>query len=160
MKREERIRQSIQEWLISNLLDNLQNIWGDMVYFTQSEIFGVILSISISLFPKFYLVHTLHHLFIKEAYSEPCQATKMEHFAKRNNILKPLTIFAKRSILHVSQGSEYASSYISMRHCGPLILYFEVTCQQLFSSFCNAFAYNLIKYQKAQRISSVLNEEN
>ena len=44
-----------------------------------------------------------------EAYSEPCQTSKIESFAKIVNGFMPLTIFAKRSILDVWQGSEYAS---------------------------------------------------
>ena len=42
------------------------------------------------------------------AYSEPCQTSKMERFTKIVNCLKSLTIFVKRSILDVWQGSEYA----------------------------------------------------
>ena len=42
-----------------------------------------------------------------EAYTEPCQTSRIELFAKRVNGLKPLTIFAKSSILDVWQGSEY-----------------------------------------------------
>ena len=41
-----------------------------------------------------------------EAYSEPCQTSKMECFAKMLNYQKPLTIFTKRSVLGVLQGSE------------------------------------------------------
>ena len=51
-----------------------------------------------------------------EAYSEPCQASKMERFAKQVNVFQPLTFFAKRSILNVWQGSEYAS-IIDKRAC-------------------------------------------
>ena len=39
--------------------------------------------------------------YIIEAYSEPCQASKMEHFAKIVNGFHPLTLFAKRSMLVV-----------------------------------------------------------
>ena len=39
-----------------------------------------------------------------EVYTEPWQASKMERFAKKK--LKTLTIFGKRSILNVRQGSE------------------------------------------------------
>ena len=42
-----------------------------------------------------------------EAYSEPYQRSK-ESFAKIVNAKKLLTIFPKRSILNVLQGSEYA----------------------------------------------------
>ena len=44
-----------------------------------------------------------------EAYSEPCQTSKVEIFAKIVNGFCQLTIFSKRSILDVWQGSEYAS---------------------------------------------------
>ena len=38
---------------------------------------------------------------------KPCQTSKTERFAKIVNVSKPLTIFAKYSILHVWQVSEY-----------------------------------------------------
>ena len=41
-----------------------------------------------------------------------CQMSKRERFAKTVNDYKPLTIFAKRSILYDEQGSEYASVII------------------------------------------------
>ena len=44
-----------------------------------------------------------------DAYSEPCQTSKTERFAKIVNGLKSLTILAICSILDVRQGSEYAS---------------------------------------------------
>ena len=46
-----------------------------------------------------------------EAYSEACQTSKMELFAKTINGWKSLTIFAKISILDVWQGSEYTSVF-------------------------------------------------
>ena len=46
---------------------------------------------------------------ISEAYSEPSWTSKMDLFAKIVNGWTPLTIFAKRSILDVRLGSEYAS---------------------------------------------------
>ena len=49
----------------------------------------------------------------KEKYSELCQIFKMESFAKIVNGFQSLTIFAKRYILDVWQGSEYASWIIS-----------------------------------------------
>ena len=49
----------------------------------------------------------------KEKYSELCQISKMESFAKIVNGFQSLTIFAKRYILDVWQGSEYASWIIS-----------------------------------------------
>ena len=42
-----------------------------------------------------------------EVYLEPCHTSKMDRFAKIVNSYKPLTIFAKRSILDIWQGSEY-----------------------------------------------------
>ena len=36
-----------------------------------------------------------------KAYAEPCQISKIEHFAKISNGFKPLTIFAKHSSLDV-----------------------------------------------------------
>ena len=41
-----------------------------------------------------------------QAYSEPCQKSKMECFAKKVNDFEPLIILAKRFILDVWQGSE------------------------------------------------------
>ena len=43
-----------------------------------------------------------------QAYSERCQISKMETFAKIVNGLKLLIVFAKNSILNVRQDSEYA----------------------------------------------------
>ena len=43
-----------------------------------------------------------------EAYSEPCQTSKMGRFVKIVNRLKSLTIFIKRTILDIWQPSEYA----------------------------------------------------
>ena len=44
-----------------------------------------------------------------EAHSESSRTSKMDLFAKIVNGVQPLTIFAKRSILDVQLGSEYAS---------------------------------------------------
>ena len=41
-----------------------------------------------------------------EAYSEHCQTSKIEHFAK---VVNTVTFFVKSTILDVWQGSEYAS---------------------------------------------------
>ena len=46
--------------------------------------------------------------WMSEAYSEPCQTSKMELFAKIVNGQKPFTIFVKHFIWGVWQGSEYA----------------------------------------------------
>ena len=43
-----------------------------------------------------------------KAYSKSCEASKIECFAKIVNGFKPLTIFAKRSILKVRKCSEHA----------------------------------------------------
>ena len=44
-----------------------------------------------------------------EAYSEPCQISKIEAFAQIVNGFQFLTILAKSSILNVWQGYEFAS---------------------------------------------------
>ena len=51
---------------------------------------------------------------IQDAYSEPCQISKLQLFAKKVNGFQPLTIFAKRFILNAWQGSAYASAYIQL----------------------------------------------
>ena len=48
------------------------------------------------------------------AYSEHCQACKMERFRKIVNDRLPLSIFAKRSVLDVWQGSEYATEPLTV----------------------------------------------
>ena len=45
-----------------------------------------------------------------EAFSELCQAFKMEHFKKTVDGFHLLTVFVKRSILYIWQSSEYAFS--------------------------------------------------
>ena len=52
------------------------------------------------------------NVFITQAYSEPCQTSKIERFAKIVNVFQPLTTFAKRTILDVWQGSEYPSELV------------------------------------------------
>ena len=47
-------------------------------------------------------------LIVSEAYSETCQTSKMELFAKRVNGWLPLTFFAKNSISDPWRDSEYA----------------------------------------------------
>ena len=44
-----------------------------------------------------------------EAYSKPCQTSKMECFAKKVTGWKPLSVLRKRSILDIWQGFEYTS---------------------------------------------------
>ena len=48
--------------------------------------------------------------YYSEAYSEHCQTFKMERFEKIVEGFELLTVFAKRSILDVWQGSECASA--------------------------------------------------
>ena len=50
---------------------------------------------------------------MSEAYSEPCQKSKMEFFAKIINGFYPLIILAECSVLDVWQGPEYASASTS-----------------------------------------------
>ena len=47
-----------------------------------------------------------------ETYLESCQASKMRRFAKIVNRWKLLTLYVKRFVLHVSQGSDYASDVL------------------------------------------------
>ena len=51
------------------------------------------------------------YIMMPEPYLETYQSFKMECFAKIVNTYMLLTIFAKRSILDVSQGSGYASLF-------------------------------------------------
>ena len=48
---------------------------------------------------------------ILEAYSEPCETSKMELFRKIGNGSKPLPSIIKSFILDVSQGSKYTSGF-------------------------------------------------
>ena len=54
----------------------------------------------------------IYNLAIPEAYSEACQISKTERFAKIVNGEKPISILAKRSILDVWQGSECTSDSV------------------------------------------------
>ena len=56
-----------------------------------------------------HINQSINQFVNSEAYSEPCQISKIVRFAKIVNSFQSLTIFAKRSILDVSQGSEYSS---------------------------------------------------
>ena len=63
-----------------------------------------------------------------EAYSAPCQTSKKELFAKIDDSLNPLTLFAKRSILDVCQGSASDSdSYLTFRKFSCLQCSFTCT---------------------------------
>ena len=63
----------------------------------------------------FYIVNfeQIEHidLVFLEAFSKSCKRSMMEIFVKTINTWKPLTIFAKCSILDVWQVFEYASSF-------------------------------------------------
>ena len=48
---------------------------------------------------------------IPSAYSEPCQTSKMERFAKIVKSFSPLGIFAKHSIWDVWHGPGYVAEY-------------------------------------------------
>ena len=69
------------------------------------------LSRSLTAFRKLTPKFIVFSPFSSQRHSEPCQASKMERFAKIINDQRPLTIFAKRSILDVFQSSEYASAF-------------------------------------------------
>ena len=62
------------------------------------------------------LKHDIHYAqHFAEAYSELCQASEIELFAKTVNDLKLLkTVIAKSSTLGVSQDSEHASSFVKL----------------------------------------------
>ena len=53
-------------------------------------------------------------------YSESCQKSKMEGFAKIVDGLKPLTISVKRSIFAVWQGSEYPTAQGVFLYAGTI----------------------------------------
>ena len=59
------------------------------------------------------------HFFVEighysDRYSEPCQTSKIERFARTTNGWKPLTTFSKRSIIKVWQGSQYTPTVAKM----------------------------------------------
>ena len=56
-------------------------------------------------------IHSNNPIWIRQSnvYSGLYQTSKIDRFAKIGTGFKPLTIFAKRSILDVWQGSEYVS---------------------------------------------------
>ena len=53
-----------------------------------------------------------YKLYLVEAYSEPCQTSKIQHSGKTLNDWKTLTIFAKRSILNILRCSECATAKV------------------------------------------------
>ena len=67
-------------------------------------------SILICLLKLLYFIYIV--MLISETYSEPCETSKVELFAKIVNGLESLTIFVKNSILGIWQGSEYGSRSI------------------------------------------------
>ena len=81
------------------------------------KIFRKILKIFCKIFCKFCkgfwkIVIALiiwRNIFQNITNTEPCQISKMKHVTKIVNRSQPLTIFVKRSILDVCQGSEYTS---------------------------------------------------
>ena len=66
----------------------------------------------------------MNWLFLEaETYSEPSQITKIERFVKIVDGSEPLTIFAKRSILEVWQGSGQAyEKNLSTGTCSKLTI--------------------------------------
>ena len=48
---------------------------------------------------------------MSDAYSKPCQTTKIERFMNMVNVFQPLIIFAKHLILYVWEDSDYATDY-------------------------------------------------
>ena len=79
-------------------------------YFTKTLMY----SSETAILPTFPLYQVTAHL---EVYSEPCQMSKMELFAKIVNDWKPLTISAKSSFLDVWQGSAHDSDYVPQKCC-------------------------------------------
>ena len=61
-------------------------------------------------------------LWLLEFYLEHRHTPKMEHFAKMGRSEKPLTIFARRSILDVWLVSEYILWLLINNHCVRLVL--------------------------------------
>ena len=75
------------------------------------EFFSVFFrSVLICLLKLLYFIYIV--MLISETYSEPCETSKVEFFAKIVNGLESLTIFVKNSILGIWQGSEYGSRSI------------------------------------------------
>ena len=63
-----------------------------------------------------------------EAYSNPCQKSKMELLVKITN-KRPLTIFIKSSILDVGQGSEYVSGIFTIEPAWSISEEYSKLCQ-------------------------------
>ena len=71
-----------------------------------------------------------------EAYSEPCQTSKMERFAKIVNGKKPLTIFAERSVLDVWHDFESASERENLASSSQVLSGFKLKVFSNNSLFC------------------------
>ena len=88
----------------------------------KNYVAGIFLWILINFFSKailkktckwlFLSTFTCNQLVITKVHLGPCQTSKMERFAKLVSSFQPLSIFAKRSILDIWQGSGYASSLL------------------------------------------------
>ena len=58
------------------------------------------------------------YVYVIKAYSEPCQTSKIKCMAKIVKDFKPLSIFTKRFILDIWQGSEYSSVHQTLNLSG------------------------------------------
>ena len=70
-----------------------------------------------------------HWTCFSEAYSEPCQTSKIAYFEKISNGIQSLTIFTKSSILNVWQGSKY-TFVLDLRVTNPCYI-----CSQSLNKF-------------------------
>ena len=95
-----------------DILKKLQLVW-DFVKVIKEKV--LLLTSQLHAFTEKYPKQNMEKQNL-EAYLEPCQTSKMELFAKIVNDWKPLSIFAKRSILEFWPGSEYSSGISSGRH--------------------------------------------
>ena len=81
-----------------------------------------------------------------EVYSEPCQTSKMELFAKKVNSFVSLTSFAKRFIQDVWQGSKYISEsdesleIIKLSKTEAYLKPSRVSTTELFAEIVKAFS--------------------
>ena len=83
-----------------------------------------------------------------EAYSEPCQTSKMEVFTKIGNDFSFLTIFVKSSILDIHQDSEFPSepSKDLQKNLHLRCLAGWCWIHLCINYFCKIFAYWFIKW--------------
>ena len=75
-------------------------------------------------------------VYCTEAYSESCQTSKMERFAKIVNSFKPLTIFAKCPILGDWQSSECAS--LTHSDAEVYLRPYQTSMIDFFTEICNS----------------------